>query len=302
MILSVLRQVHDHVVAAVTRQYGLAEVPPFAIEVPPSRALGDLAVTVAFQLARVLRKAPRAIAQELVGVLGSIPGVAKIEAAPNGYLNLSLDRRAFLLARLGGPSSAIEPLGTQHEKSAGKTIVEHTAINPNKAAHIGHLRNAALGDTLARVLRFRNTPVEVQNYIDDLGVQVADIIVGYRDIERQTHDAVRLLLLGSVFEGHRVVRRPSGAARRARPDAARSRNRQQRRRRDRRIHRRSHRPYASGDDGAPEHRLRPADVRGRHPPSAVLGARVRDPEGAGRRVPSDRGKAGRLLGDADRGR
>jgi arginyl-tRNA synthetase len=191
MILSVLTQVHDHVVAAVTRRYGLAEVPPFAIEVPPSRALGDLAVTVAFQLARVLRKAPRAIAQELAGVLGSIPGVAKIEAAPNGYLHLSLDRRAFLLARLGGPSNAIAPLATLHEKSAGKTIVEHTAINPNKAAHIGHLRNAALGDTLARVLRFRHTPVEVQNYIDDLGVQVADIIVGFRDIERQTLSQIR---------------------------------------------------------------------------------------------------------------
>src|SRR5258706_7846251 len=109
MILSVHKDVQEQVTAAVRSHYGLAEGPPFAIEVPPNRALGDLAVTVAFQLARTLRKAPRAIAQELVGVLGTIPGVAKIEAAPNGYLNLSLDRRAFLLARLRGPLVAVAP-------------------------------------------------------------------------------------------------------------------------------------------------------------------------------------------------
>jgi len=191
MILNVLKQVHHQVAAAVTRHYGLAEVPPFAIEVPPNRALGDLAVTVAFQLARALRKAPRAIAQELVGVLGAVPGVAKVEAAPNGYLNLSLDRRAFLLARLGGAAAAAAPSGALDTTLPGKTIVEHTAINPNKAAHIGHLRNAALGDTLARVLTFRNTPVEVQNYIDDLGVQVADIIVGFRAIEGKSLSEIR---------------------------------------------------------------------------------------------------------------
>ena len=106
MILNVLRQVHDQVAAAAARQYGLAEVPAFAIEVPPNRAMGDLAVTVAFQLAKTLRKAPRAIAQELAGVLVDLPGISKVEAAPNGSLNLSLDRRAFLLARLRGGATA----------------------------------------------------------------------------------------------------------------------------------------------------------------------------------------------------
>src|SRR5262249_23552761 len=103
---------------------------------------------------------------------------------PNGYLNLYLDRRSFLIARL---RYAVQPARADTEKA----IVEHTAINPNKAAHIGHLRNAALGDTLARVLRFCGTPVEVQNYIDDLGVQVADIVVGFRALEQQTLDGVR---------------------------------------------------------------------------------------------------------------
>src|SRR5581483_7999203 len=109
-----------------------------------------------------------------------------VVAAPNGYLNLYLDRPSFLLTRLRGEAAAPEP-------DAGKTIVEHTAINPNKAAHIGHLRNAALGDTLVRVLQFRGTPVEVQNYIDDLGVQVADIVIGFRELEGRELAGVREL-------------------------------------------------------------------------------------------------------------
>jgi Arginyl-tRNA synthetase len=194
-MLSVQRQVHDAIAGAVRRRYGVADVPPFAVEVPPNRALGDLAVTVAFQLARTLRKAPRAIAQELAGALGDLPGISRVVAAPNGYLNLYLDRPAFLLARLRGEVAA--PIAPPE-----KTIVEHTAINPNKAAHIGHLRNAALGDTLARVLRFSGAPVEVQNYIDDLGVQVADIIVGFRELEHQTLDDVRRIAETTRFDYH----------------------------------------------------------------------------------------------------
>ena len=100
MILTVQRHVHDAIAAAIRRQYGVAEIPDFAVEVPPNRALGDLAVTVAFQLARSLRKAPRAIAQELAEAVGEIPGVARIVPAPNGYLNLYLDRYAFFLPRV----------------------------------------------------------------------------------------------------------------------------------------------------------------------------------------------------------
>jgi arginyl-tRNA synthetase len=193
MILSVQRHVHDAVADAIRRHFDLADVPPFAVELPPNRALGDLAVAVAFQLARTLRKAPRAIAAELAGAIGSVPGVTRIVAAPNGYLNLYLDRRAFALPRVRQqmPAERVAP---------EKTIVEHTAINPNKAAHIGHLRNAALGDTLARVLHFRGTPVETQNYIDDLGVQVADIIVGFRNLEQQTIEGVRHIADATRFD------------------------------------------------------------------------------------------------------
>jgi arginyl-tRNA synthetase len=193
MILTVQQQVHDRVADAIRAQFGVADVPPFAIEVPPNRSLGDLAITVAFQLARTLRKPPRAIAQELAGVLGGLPGIAKVVAAPNGYLNLYLDRRPFALDRLNGRVAAAR-------SADGKTVVEHTAINPNKAAHIGHLRNATLGDTIVRVLRFRGTPVEAQNYIDDLGVQVADIIVGFRHIEHKDVDAVRHIAESTRFD------------------------------------------------------------------------------------------------------
>jgi len=193
MILSLQRQVHDAISGTIRTRFGVADVPVFAIEVPPTRTLGDLAVPVAFQLARVLRKAPGAIAKELGEALGALPGIARIVATPNGYLNLYLDRTAFFTARV---HQQVAPVPSADEK----TIVEHTAINPNKAAHIGHLRNAALGDTLVRALSFRGTPVETQNYIDDTGVQVADVIVGFRELERLTLDAVRTIADTTRFD------------------------------------------------------------------------------------------------------
>ena len=194
MLLPVEQEIRDQVGATIRRLYPNLDLPEIAVEMPPNRALGDLAVAVAFQLARPLRKAPRLIAQELAAALGPVPGVTRVEATPNGYLNCFLDRTAFLLTRLGPvPAPA---------SSAGKTIVEHTAINPNKAAHIGHLRNAALGDTLVRSLRFTGTPVEVQNYIDDTGVQVADVVVGFRDLEHCTLAQVRAIADTTRFDFH----------------------------------------------------------------------------------------------------
>ena len=196
--------VHDHVRArlagTISTQFGIAadDVPAIVIEMPPRRALGDLAVPVAFELARRLRKAPRAIAQELASAIGSIDGIARIEAAPNGYLNFFIERAAFVRERLAGfPGPRRNSEGT---RQPGKVIVEHTAINPNKAAHIGHLRNSALGDTLVRVLRFRGWPVEVQNYIDDTGVQVADVVVGFRELEGQALDGVRKIADDTRFD------------------------------------------------------------------------------------------------------
>ena len=180
MILPLHEQLKARVRAVLAERYEITDpdlnVP---VETPPNRTMGDLGTPVAFDLARRLRKAPRVIAQEIADALGPLPGITKVEAAPSGYLNVFLDRPAFLLARLGLAGSLPAPA-----PRSDKTIVEHTAINPNKAAHIGHLRNSALGDTLVRALRFRGSPVEVQNYIDDTGVQVADVVVGFREFEK----------------------------------------------------------------------------------------------------------------------
>jgi arginyl-tRNA synthetase len=189
MILPVHATIRDAITRTLTGHFGIApaDLPSIVIETPPKRSMGDVALPVAFELARRLRKAPRAIAAELAGALGTLDGVARVEAAPNGYLNLHLDRAAWLRRWLG-PGRA-----TAASESDGKVIVEHTAINPNKAAHIGHLRNSALGDTLVRLLRFQGRPVEVQNYIDDTGVQVADVVVGFTALEGRDLASVRQL-------------------------------------------------------------------------------------------------------------
>ena len=169
-------------------------LPDVTIQYPPNRTLGDLAITVAFELARTLRKAPKIIAAEIVDALGPIDGVARAEAMANGYVNVFLDRPWFL-RRAFTARYAVMPAAP-----TAKAIVEHTAINPNKAAHIGHLRNSALGDTLGRVLRFLGVPVEVQNYIDDTGAQVADVIVGFRELEGKTLGAIRELAAQPRFD------------------------------------------------------------------------------------------------------
>jgi arginyl-tRNA synthetase len=197
MILPIHELVRARMADAVSRLYNIEPGDPVLADIPvelaPNRALGDFAVPLAFSLARRLRKAPRAIAQEIAGALGTIEGFSKIEAAPNGYVNFFLDRPAYVARWLRG-TEAPRRTGTD------KAIVEHTAINPNKAAHIGHLRNAALGDAFGRLLRFLGREVEIQNYIDDTGVQVADVAVGFRELERKSLDEVRRIAETERFD------------------------------------------------------------------------------------------------------
>jgi arginyl-tRNA synthetase len=153
----------------------------------PKVEMGDLALTAPFDLARTLRRKPREIAETLAGAL-SVPGLRKAEVAGGGYVNLFLDRARFtreLQAELRDPQPS--------PRVPGHVIVEHTSINPNKAAHIGHLRNATLGDTFVRILRHRGRDVGVQNYIDDTGVQVADVVVGFLHLEKKTLAEVETL-------------------------------------------------------------------------------------------------------------
>jgi arginyl-tRNA synthetase len=154
--------------------------------------MGDLSVPLAFELARRLRKAPRIIAQEIAAALEPIDGVTRIESTPNGYVNFYLDRAQWLSSWL--KHGEVVPVAPEKE------IVEHTAINPNKAAHIGHLRNAALGDAFGRLLKYLGRRVEIQNYIDDTGVQVADVAVGFRELEGRDLNAVRQLADSTRFD------------------------------------------------------------------------------------------------------
>jgi arginyl-tRNA synthetase len=170
------------------------ELEQVAAEVPPRPELGDYAFPVAFELAKRVKQAtgqktnPRQIAEDLKAALETEQGVARVEVAGPGYLNVFFDRAALLpelasAADAGGPRSTLP----------GKVIVEHTNINPNKAAHIGHVRNAVLGDTFVRILRAAGNEVEVDNYIDNTGVQVADVVVGFMHVERMTLEDVRRL-------------------------------------------------------------------------------------------------------------
>ena len=197
MILPLHDLVRTRMADAVSRLYQIPPEDPVLTDIPvelaPTRAMGDLAVPLAFTLARRLRKAPRVIAQEIAAALGPIEGFSRIEATPNGYVNFFLDRAACASRWLRD-----EPRPTA--TGSGKAIVEHTAINPNKAAHIGHLRNAALGDAFGRLLRFLGREVEIQNYIDDTGVQVADVAVGFRELERKSLDEVRQIAATTRFD------------------------------------------------------------------------------------------------------
>ena len=179
------QNITTRIAAFVRETYG-ADV-PVTIEQPKQSSFGELAIPVAFQLARVLKQAPKAIAAKLIADMGAIDGVAAMEVAGNGYINVRFDRGAYAESIL---SAVNEPPPTR----PGKIIVEHTNINPNKAAHIGHLRNAILGDTFVRMLRAIGHRVEVQNYIDNTGVQVADVVVGFVHLEKQSAADVRALI------------------------------------------------------------------------------------------------------------
>ncbi|HEX3156029.1 MAG TPA: arginine--tRNA ligase, partial [Candidatus Angelobacter sp.] len=135
-----------------------------------------------------LRKPPRKIAEEIVAGLGEVPGFEKFEVAGAGYINARINREEA--ARL-----LLDLKATQPGSASGKKIlVEHTSINPNKAAHIGHLRNAILGDTFVRLLQAAGARVDVQNYIDNTGVQVADVVVGFLYLEKKGQSEIEKLI------------------------------------------------------------------------------------------------------------
>jgi arginyl-tRNA synthetase len=182
---------------AVLRELYQIEIENFVIEQPPEIRFGEYALPVAFELARKLRKAPRKIAEELVDALGSVEGFAGFEVAGAGYINARLKRGAAVQA-----VAASGELETSSEHL--HSLVEHTSINPNKAAHVGHLRNAILGDTFVRLLRAAGQKVDIQNYIDNTGVQVADIVVGLMHLESLSLSDVQALMTRLSEAGERI--------------------------------------------------------------------------------------------------
>jgi arginyl-tRNA synthetase len=182
--------------AVLKEKYDL-ELESIPIEIPPELKFGELSTPVALQLARTLRKAPKVIAQEIVAALGLPEGFAGFEVAGAGYINARLDRSVQVHAIAAGE--------TTRSASAGlNAIVEHTSINPNKAAHVGHLRNSILGDTFVRLLRAAGQKVDVQNYIDNTGVQVADVVVGFLHLEGHSLADVHALFEQLKREGTRI--------------------------------------------------------------------------------------------------
>ena len=178
MLLDLQSRLSERIRAAVRRTFDV-ELAKVAFQYPPSVALGDLALTAPFDLAKSLKRKPRDIGEQLAAALPN-GEVRKAEVAGGGYVNLFLDRGAFVHDLHASLAGERRPAAVP-----GMVVVEHTSINPNKAAHIGHLRNAVLGDSFVRVLKSRGRQVGIQNYIDDTGVQVADVVVGFRHLERK---------------------------------------------------------------------------------------------------------------------
>jgi arginyl-tRNA synthetase len=194
--LELQKRLANHLRTVLKQKYDL-ELVNIPLEIPPDLQFGELATPISFELARKLRKAPKMIAQEIVAALGHLEGFADFEVAGAGYINARFDRAA-------GVKTVADGEGLARVSSGIHSLVEHTSINPNKAAHIGHLRNAILGDTFVRLLRAAGQKVDVQNYIDNTGVQVADVVVGFLHLEGNSLAQVRSLLEHLKSTGQRI--------------------------------------------------------------------------------------------------
>jgi arginyl-tRNA synthetase len=204
--LTLVERLRAALAAHIREKYGVELA--VVLERPPKIEMGEAASPVCFELAKRLKKAPRAIAQEIANSFGKVEGIARVEVAGGGYLNAYFDRGAFWsraqrqeeLTAEGAENAARKAEHGGGKIPAGKIIVEHTSINPNKAAHIGHVRNAVLGDTMARTLRAAGHNVQVQNYIDNTGVQVADVVIGLLEMEKRTPVSVKMMAMEPRFD------------------------------------------------------------------------------------------------------
>jgi arginyl-tRNA synthetase len=206
------KRLREALVAHIREKYGLEL--GVVLERPPKVEMGEVASPVCFELAKRLKKAPRMIAQEIAASFGKVDGIEKVEVAGGGYLNAYFERGEFWKEVASGEwrvasekKEERKNLNAEKRKNEerggdkrGKIIVEHTSINPNKAAHVGHVRNAVLGDTMARVLRHAGHAVQVQNYIDNTGVQVADVVIALLWMEKRSPVNVKMMAMEPKFD------------------------------------------------------------------------------------------------------
>ena len=196
MYLEITNRLREALAKHIRAKYGVEL--PIVLERPPKIDMGEAASPVCFELAKRLKRAPRQIAQEIQNALPAIPGIAKIDVAGAGYLNAYLERGTFWETAQSETNKTTPSQGAT--RKTDKIIVEHTSINPNKAAHIGHVRNAVLGDTMARTLSYAGNNVQVQNYIDNTGVQVADVVIGLLHMEKRTPVSVKMMAMDPRFD------------------------------------------------------------------------------------------------------
>ena len=186
----ILEQITDQLTETLTSRvltlFGHA-IDRVVLQSPPRLAMGDLATPLCLELAKALKRKPRELAEAMVDGLTLPMFVQSVTIEGAGYLNFRFDRGAFTAAHI---RSVMTPAASTGER----VIVEHTNINPNKAAHIGHLRNAILGDTYVRCMKWLGYRVETQNYIDDTGVQVADVVVAFQHLEPKSLADVRAMI------------------------------------------------------------------------------------------------------------
>ena len=154
---------------------GIEEVP---LNVPPRREMGDFSSAICLSLAKERRQSPMEIAKKIAEHLrlNCPPFILEVSVSPPGYLNFKVDWPALARELIPQILERRDLFGRSDSIEKEKVFIEHTSVNPNKAMHIGHLRNAVLGDTVARVLKWLGFSTEVCNYIDDTGLQVVDVV------------------------------------------------------------------------------------------------------------------------------
>ncbi|MDQ3807565.1 MAG: arginine--tRNA ligase [Thermoproteota archaeon] len=183
MTLRVLIQEVRELVSSALTSAGYPVI-DFDVSEPPQQAFGDLSCNVAFLLSKHLKRPPPKIATELTEELRQRlqQGSRYILSmnAVGGHINFRANYASLAPATLSQALSDPDNYGYPNYGQGAHIVIEHTSVNPNKALHVGHMRNVIIGDTLSRIMKATNHRITILNYIDDSGVQIADIVVGFK--------------------------------------------------------------------------------------------------------------------------